>query len=245
MVAIQLRNGRPGVIPTTRSAKPRRGCLSNVLLILVLGIAFVLVFTALAYPWAYFLGGHFHILPIWRGWGRVHSPAGDYLLFTQVFARTGGRRVSRLRGSAVLCTPRGQTYSLTIYGDFRKRPGLTTNVDGLPLYLSISQNLNFLQTNQDTRLRFELEGAWQGPDLVTDDRGTLPAPSTPTPHCTRATPTNARLPACRSRSPSTKAPARTSMPPAPPSTRISGRNDNNSVSSGYSCSGGYQPYINL
>jgi hypothetical protein len=161
------------VIPAARSAKPRRGCLGNVFLILVLGIAFVFVFTALAYPWAYFLGGHFHIWPVWRGWGHMHSPGGDYLLFTQVFARTGGRRVSRLRGSAVLCPPRGQSYSLTIYGDFRKQPGLTANVDGLPLYLSISENLNFLQTNRDTRLRFELDGAWQGPDLVMDDRGTL------------------------------------------------------------------------
>jgi hypothetical protein len=85
------------VIPAARSAKPRRGCLGNVFLILVLGIAFVFVFTALAYPWAYFLGGHFHIWPVWRGWGHMHSPGGDYLLFTQVFARTGGRRVSRLR----------------------------------------------------------------------------------------------------------------------------------------------------
>ena len=103
----------------------------------------------------------------------MHSPAGDYLLFTEVFARTGGRRVSRLRGNSVLCTPRGETFILNISGDFRKPPGFTANVDGLPLYLSISQNLNFLQTNQETRLRFELAGAWQGPDLIMDDRGTL------------------------------------------------------------------------
>ena len=156
-----------------KPTKPKRGCFSSSILYLVLGITFVFVFTAVVNPWSYFLGGHFHVLPMWRDWGRTHSSAGDYLLFTQIVTRLGGRRVSHLRGTAVLCSPRGQTYSLRILGDFRKRPDFTLDVDGIPLYLSIAENLNFLQTNQNTRLGFELDGAWHGADLVTDDRRTL------------------------------------------------------------------------
>jgi hypothetical protein len=144
-----------------------------VLLILFLGLCFTLAFTALLSPWAFFLGGSFHPLPWWRGWGRMHSPAGDYVLFAQIVPRPGGRRVSHLRGTAFLCTPRGEIYNLQITGDFDKQPLFTSNVDGLHLYLAIQQKLNFLATNRGTRLRFQIDGAWEGPELVTTDKGSL------------------------------------------------------------------------
>jgi hypothetical protein len=36
-------------------------------------------------PWAFYMGGQFHIIPQWIGWGRMHSNfAGDYILYVQL-----------------------------------------------------------------------------------------------------------------------------------------------------------------
>ena len=158
--------------------RPQRGCLIGLLRslpgILVLGALMVLVIPAVFTPWAYFLGGHFHILPLWQGWGRMHSPAGDYVVYVQMQpARRGSWGMpASVSGSGSVCTPRGESFNLRVSGGFlRRRIGVDT--DGEPFTLGLAQPLNFLNTNQDSRLKFTLQGAWHNPDLVVDDRGSI------------------------------------------------------------------------
>jgi hypothetical protein len=156
--------------------RSRPGCLAgllrSLLIFIVLGGGLVLGIAAVFTPWAYYLGGHFHILPMWQGWGRMHSSAGDYLVFVWMQPGRGGRsRTPSVGGSGVVCTPRGETYSLRLTGGFQQRVGLET--DGQPMSLFLAQYLNFLGTNQDSRLKFSLYGAWHNPELVLDDRGTV------------------------------------------------------------------------
>jgi hypothetical protein len=158
-----------------KTQRERAGCLARSFGFLVLGTLCVIALTAIFAPWGFFLGGHFHPLPVWQGWGKMHSAAGDYVLFVQMFPTSGGRRNSlsgpSVRGSGIVCTPRGGRYSLRLTGNFLHNIGLDTN--GQQLYLYLSQQLNFLNTNRDTRLRISFSGAWQSLDLVLDDRGTI------------------------------------------------------------------------
>ncbi len=155
--------------------RPRPGCFTglfrSLLLIFVLGTLFVLALTAVFAPWGYYLGGHFHILPVWQGWGRMHTPAGDYLVFVYLQPRSSRGRSTSIGGSGAVCTPRGETFNLRLTGGFHQRVGRDT--DGQQISLFLAQNLNFLGTNQDSRLKFSLYGAWHNPDLVVDDHGTV------------------------------------------------------------------------
>jgi len=162
---------------TTHKSKPGCfGCFTRVLLILILGLVLVVAMTAVFSPWAFFLGGRFHPLAMWEGWGRMHSStAGDYLLFMhmQVPARRG-RRVSQIAGFATLCTPRGERFDLTLHGDFEKNIGVST--DGKREYLYMSNHSGLARQygfNTDTRPGFDLYGVWHNPNFVADDHGTL------------------------------------------------------------------------
>ena len=62
------------------------GCVGRVLALLVLGAILVLLIDAAFAPWAFFLGGTFHPLAFWQGWGRLHSSTGaDYALFVRMW----------------------------------------------------------------------------------------------------------------------------------------------------------------
>ena len=99
-------------LPTGRPARRRRfGLLTQLIILLVCGCAFVLLVTAVFAPWAYYLGGHFHPLPYWQGWGKMNvaSAGGEYLLFARVEPTSRGSKMylsTNLSGIAYLCTPR-------------------------------------------------------------------------------------------------------------------------------------------
>src|SRR5712671_4228915 len=83
----------PGM-PVPRKSGP--GCLVQVLGALALGIVLMCAIYAVFAPWAFFMGGHFHIYPGWTGWGKLHSnTAGDYVLFVSISPTTGGRGTYR------------------------------------------------------------------------------------------------------------------------------------------------------
>ena len=74
----------PPELPMAPANPPPRksghGCLVQVLAALALGVVVVLAIYAVFAPWAFYMGGHFHMFPQWTGWGRLHSKtAGDYL----------------------------------------------------------------------------------------------------------------------------------------------------------------------
>jgi hypothetical protein len=141
---------------------------------LILGSLLVLAIAAVFTPWAFYLGGQFHILPQWQGWGRMQSPAGDYLVYVQIKpARRGSPMMpASVSGGGAVCTPRGESFSLRVSGGFLNRR-IGVNTDGEPFTLSLGERPNFLGTNQGSRLGFAFYGAWHNPDLVLDDRGSM------------------------------------------------------------------------
>lgn len=161
--------------PATQSpTKPRHGCLRNIIAVLV--VIFVLAFalTALFTPWGFFMGGHFHLYPQWKGWGRLHSStAGDFVLFIKIVpgssARHGGPQV---RGNGTLCTPRGERYDFTVSGEFEPHFGL--DFQGKTVWLGMSSS-SFIARNfgGDRRPKLHFKGQWNNPNLVGDDQGSL------------------------------------------------------------------------
>jgi hypothetical protein len=148
------------------------GCFTRLVLILLFGVCAVLAIDAVFAPWSFFMGGRFHMIPMWQGWGRIHAPAGDYLLFIQMSPRTGTRGVAHVAGVGVLCTPRAQKFNLTLGADFEKHMGAST--DGTHIYLYLHTRPGFFSsTASDTRPDLEFIGAWHNPDMVLDDHGSL------------------------------------------------------------------------
>ena len=158
--------------PAFQPARRRFGCLTQLILILLLGGAFVLAIDAVFAPWSFYMGGRFHPIPYWQGWGRIHAAAGDYLLFVHMEPRPGTRGVAHVAGNGVLCSPRGETFNLTLGGDFEKNMGLSP--DGKRAYLYLHKRpSSFSRSPGDKRPELELHGAWHNPDLVLDDQGTI------------------------------------------------------------------------
>jgi len=148
------------------------GCLTRLVLALLLGIALVLAIDAVFAPWSFFMGGSFHWIPMWQGWGRMHSNAGDYVLFVRMEPRTGSRGIAHVGGIGVLCTPRGEIFNLTLGGDFEKNMGAST--DGKHVFLYLHRRGGFFSsTASDSRPSLEFHGAWHNPDIILDDHGIM------------------------------------------------------------------------
>jgi hypothetical protein len=149
------------------------GCLVQLLTVFALGVVLVLAIDAVFAPWAFYMGGHFHIYPGWTGWGKLHSnTAGDYVLYVSISPTTGGRgtyrAVPHVKGNAVLCTPRGEKYKLRVGGDFGKASG--TDLQGKTAYLYAH---NYSVFSSSTSPSLEFRGKWNNPDLVLDDQGSI------------------------------------------------------------------------
>ncbi len=154
-------------VQITSGVKPRRGCLGCLgqlvwqsAVVLVLGMILVAAMTGLFYPWAFYLGGKFHIIPYWQGWGKLHAKSGDYVLFVR-FEPTP-------RGSRII------PHSNLIHLGGSMRPHLNLSTDGEPidLYMSYWPAL-YGQFISDRRPSLELRGHWKNPDLVMDDHGSI------------------------------------------------------------------------
>src|SRR4029077_20817804 len=110
----------PSPMPVRR--KSGAGCLVQVVGALALGAVVTLGVIALVTPWGFYMGGHFHIVPSWTGWGQMHSKlAGDYALLVTFSPKTGRHLgLTHVTGNGTLCTPRGDRYRLRLGGDFGK-----------------------------------------------------------------------------------------------------------------------------
>jgi hypothetical protein len=152
------------------------GCLGRVFAALVLGVVLLFAITAVFAPWGYYLGGHFRPWPVWQGWGTIHAAPGDYVVFMEMFPTSSGIHTTlsgpSVKGSGMLCSPHGEKYNLRLSGGFSKK-GIGIQTDGQPFSISLSEPLNFLAANRDTRLSVGFHGAWKNPDLVLDDRGSI------------------------------------------------------------------------
>jgi hypothetical protein len=148
------------------------GCLAQLFLLALLGAGMVLAIDAVFAPWSFYMGGKFHPIPFWQGWGRIHAPAGDYLLYVSMNPSPGTRGVAHVTGTAVLCTPRGETFPLTLGADFEKHMGSST--EGKHVYMYLHKRPPVITRSAgDTRPQLEFHGAWHNPDMVLDDQGTI------------------------------------------------------------------------
>jgi len=167
---------RPAQIPlqTPRQQQSRGGCLLRLVAIFALGGILVLAITAAFAPWGFYLGGKFHILPYWQGWGTAHAKAGDYVLFVRLEPTSGGKGTlggSWVKGTAYLCTPRGEHFRMKLGGGMRKSLGLSTNGEAIHLWMFHWQWYG--QFSADHRPSLDLRGHWQNPNLVMDDGGSF------------------------------------------------------------------------
>ena len=160
--------------PPNLQSKSRQGCLGSLaklVMIFALGAVLVLAITAAFKPWGFFLGGKFHIIPSWQGWGLLHAKSGNYVVQVNLNTNIKGRRSSDLRGVAYLCTPRGERFRLILTGNMRKHLNLST--DGEAIHLGMSYMPYGSSFSGDSRPSLELRGRWQNPNLVMDDNGSI------------------------------------------------------------------------
>jgi hypothetical protein len=172
---------RPGFAhpPEISTAQRRRksclsGCLLQIIAIFALGGVLYLAITAVFAPWAFYMGGSFHILPDWQGWGKLQGPGGQYVLLVQVWPTPRGSRViphSNLTGTAYLCTPRGERFTMKLGGSMRFGLGRSTNGEEIYLYMhNWTWNRTFVNRHPPA---VTLHGRWQNPNIVADDEGSF------------------------------------------------------------------------
>jgi hypothetical protein len=130
---------------------------------------------ALFAPWSFFLGGRFHVFPVWQGIGHMQASSGDYVLSFWISPAPGGRtfNLPYFTGWGYLCTPRGEQFKLRVTGGMHERTGIDSN--GKEMHLSLQRRpwyYAFVGT-WDHRPRLDLRGRWQNPDLVMEDGGSL------------------------------------------------------------------------
>jgi len=131
--------------------------------------------TGLLYRWAFHLGGKFHIMPFWQGWGRMHSKGGDYLVWVQFEPTPRGSKMyleSNLTGRALVCTPRGERLPMHLGGGMRKHLNLSTDGEAIHLYMDYWP-LGFGGFVTDHRPSLQFRGHWQNPNLLMDDHGSV------------------------------------------------------------------------
>lgn len=160
------------------NSRPKRGCgcgclgcLGQVIGILVAGLVIAALGVAAFMPWAYFLGGTFHLVPGWSGTGIAHARSGDFRIYVNL-EPSGPGRVSgpNMTGTCLVIDPRGEKFLLRTYGVYPEK-WYGTDSNGRVLHLSFHRRPNVLDGSG--RPRFGLDGTWRNPNLVTTDRGTL------------------------------------------------------------------------
>ncbi len=143
----------------------------------VAGSAILVLIYAVFAPWGFFLGGHFHPIPYWQGWGRMKSStAGDYVLFVRMFPAPAGspHQSWNLKGRAYLCTPKGERFRLNLGGTMPKHFWVDSSGQPLHLYLFYWPTL-FPQLNREPRPRISLYGEWGNSELLMEDHKTVSA----------------------------------------------------------------------
>ena len=154
--------------------KPRRGCLTQLIFLLLILTVVGVGIPALLTPWGFFMGGGFHLLPMWQGWGRMHSSkaGGDYVLYISFYPRIRkGTGLTHVVGNGVLCTPRGEKFQLGVGGDFEKNLRLDSNGKTARFYMSNNSLKGKFSGQRQPYV--ELRGKWNNPDLVLDDHGSI------------------------------------------------------------------------
>jgi hypothetical protein len=138
--------------------------------LLALVIAFLVLEAALN-PWTLHIGGRFTPLTAWDGYGTVRaSDGGRYVLFTRLQGGTLDSacgffaRCQTLRGSAMICTGRGSTYTLQLLGSV----DAWWSTDGAKTSFEL-RDVNSGPVPDGRVISFK--GSWHGTRLVLADTG--------------------------------------------------------------------------
>jgi hypothetical protein len=170
--------GFPNAAQSRLRPGSRLGCLgflSRVLLTLALSAAALLLITAVFAPWGFFLGGRFHLIPSWQGWGTLQAKSGTYVVYVQFQPRPSRSHIMpgpSVGGAAYLCTPRGETFEMSLGGGMRRGIGVSTDGEKISLYMS-NRSAWLRNLNDDYRPSIELRGQWHNPNIAMDDHGSL------------------------------------------------------------------------
>lgn len=151
------------------------GCLPRLVLLLIVGIVLVELIIAVFAPWGFFMGGKFHILAYWQGWGTLHAKSGRYVVFVRFEPRSSGSRVyphPGVGGNAYLCSPRGEIFRMNLGGGMRRGIGMNTNGEKISFYMNYRPVFYGILVT-DNRPSIELQGQWQNPNIVMDDHGSI------------------------------------------------------------------------
>src|SRR5205823_6557735 len=162
---------------TTVVPQPKRrgtwGWGHLILFLLVLG-AVLGGFYFFAYQWSFYLGGNFHILPMWQGVGKAHARSGDYVFYVLIYPETRNMKTylhTNLTGTANVCTPRGEDMFLVLGGGMRRH--LNVSTDGEEIGLYVHRRSWSGVSPQAAPPKLEFHGHWRNPSLVMDDQGTI------------------------------------------------------------------------
>jgi hypothetical protein len=167
--------------PAFRQAAARKrrtgclGCIWQVAVVLVLAAVLLTALTGVFYPWAFYLGGKFHIIPMWYGWGTAHAKSGDFVVWVQFEPTPRGSKMylsSNLTGQATVCTPHGERLRMHLGGSMHKHLNLSTDGEPISLYMDYWPILTG-QFTADHRPYLEFRGNWRNPNLVADDHGSI------------------------------------------------------------------------
>jgi hypothetical protein len=156
-----------------RARKRGIGCLPGLALIAIASaLGFVLIELAFQ-PWIFVVGGRVRLWPAWAGEGVIQSPTGPYRISVWFSPAPSGSRIlpsTSVRGSATICTPLGQRYSLKLTGGTPGR--IWKDMDGHAFSFS-AYNRPISWFNNDRRPRLSFSGQWVGPNLVMSDNGSI------------------------------------------------------------------------
>jgi hypothetical protein len=162
------------------STTTQLGCLTRILLFLVLGVAAVYLVTAITSPWAFHIGGRYTPLLHWTGYGRLIARNGTYPLYVSFFPSSsfshlhmdGLRPTGGVRGAGTLCTAPGifepLRFSGTIFGGWSTTEGSLMAIRLVETRPSVS--------GTERLGSFGLYGRWRGQELVMEDRGQPASP---------------------------------------------------------------------
>ena len=160
-------------LPAPRQSKI--GCLTQLLLLFLLMGAVFVGGAALFAPWAFYMGGRFHAIPMWQGWGKLHSNSsgGDYMLYVWFWPDHGKlRQLVYVQGGALVCTPRGERFNLNLGGDFARPEGRDLNGKTASFYM-FNRTVKHILSGASARPELKLRGKWDNPDLVLNDDSSI------------------------------------------------------------------------
>lgn len=168
----------------TASERRQRGCLgclthaiSTLVVLTAVGCVGWVGLVHIFYPWAFFFGGHSHLLPLWAGVARAHTDRGDYILTVYLQPTRGGRfsNLPTVKGTGYLCSPHGERYSLFVRGGLSEKVASDSNGSTMSLRYYRHPAFGGVVGPFEQPPRVALRGKWQNSQLVMDDGGSLSA----------------------------------------------------------------------